>query len=60
MDKLALPLIVAALLLLGIGCMLTGLFNLDSPAGIVLLVGGFFFGAGSLLVLGFAGRENFG
>jgi hypothetical protein len=60
LDKLALPLITAALLLVGIACMLTGLFHLDRPAGVVLLVGGFFAGASSLLVLGIAGREKFG
>lgn len=59
-EKLALPLTICALLLVGIGCMLTGLFHIKTAAGIVLLVVGFFAGASSLLLLSIAGRERYG
>lgn len=60
LNKFALPLTACFLLVLGVGCMLTGLFHVRSASGIVLMFGGFVSGACSLLLLTVAGRESLG
>ncbi|AXQ31540.1 hypothetical protein D0B54_23885 [Solimonas sp. K1W22B-7] len=60
LDKIALPLTICTLLLIGVAGMVAGLFYLGSATGMVLMLFGFLVGVSSLVVLGFFGRANFG
>lgn len=60
LNKLALPLVIAALLLVSIAALLTGLFHFGSATGTFLMLAGLLMAAGSVVALTLAGSDRYG